>query len=82
MRLIEDVHLYMRGHAHKYVTTPTKYLACSHIGWCVLCVKNDHKMASVPSSDHDGSIFLLESVIRRHHIITLELVHPMCFEDL
>ena len=53
---IEDMCPYIRGHAHKYVTTPTKYLARLHIGWCVLHVKNDHKMASVPSSDHDGSI--------------------------
>ena len=75
--------LYIRGHAHKYVTTPTNYLACSHIGWCIPRVKNDHKMASVPSSDHDDSIFLLlESVIRGHHRMALALVHPMCFEDL
>ena len=82
MCLIEDMHLYIRGHVHKYVTTPTKYLARSHIGWCVLHVKNDHKMASVPSSDHDDSFFLLESVIGGHHRMALELVHPMCLEDL
>ena len=82
MHLIEDMRLYIRGHAHKYVTTPIKYLAHSHSGLCVLCVKNDDKMASVPSSDHDGSIFLLESVIRGHHRMALELVHPMCFKDL
>ena len=65
-----------------YVTTPTKYLAHSHIGWCMPCVKNDHKMASVPSSDHNGSIFLLESDICGHRRMALELIHPMCFEDL
>ena len=57
------------------MTKPIKYLAHSHIGWCILRVKNDHKMASVPSSDNDGSIFLLESVIRGHHRMALELVH-------
>ena len=82
MGLIEDMCRYIRGHAHKYVITPTKYLACSHIGWCIPRVKNDHKMASIPSSGHDGSIFLLESVIRGHHRMALELIHPVCSEYL